>query len=454
MNSIEQRLKKMLLKLAYKELPFMGSFLLGFSFEEGIAKPGQINTMAVDFAFQHFVYYPSFIAQLTDSQLLASIAHEALHIALKHYSRKGNRDAVIIVAGPDGNPCPVTLWNLSADIEVNALLYFDHRMDIVRSPEEEKTLEKYKGWPAEKIYEDLRKNIDKIVIHGLCGKCKAQSNEKGQSGQGQGSGKENEDGQGSGSGDDEIHVSVGSLIEGNKQPDNGIETVEGIVSKEAEEYFKRQGTQKGHWYSIIKFLNIAKLDWRTMLWRACSTILGSGYRSWRRINHRRFAQYEVMKHHKIIDVPKNQPIVFPIEETMTSTIALMVDSSGSMSDRELQAIFAELHKIRATYGKVRIHLIVCDWDIQQYKVYEHDEPIETKVKFKGRGGTSFKPMFEFIEKENLTMELDLAIIFTDGYGDWPKKAPTYPVVGLFTTKDGMLGAPKWVEKIYYHIGKV
>lgn len=65
----------------------------------------------------------------------------------------------------------------------------------------------------------------------------------------------------------------------------------------------------------------------------------------------------------------------------------------------------------------------------------------------GFGGTSFRPVFDRIERlrkeENL--ELDCLIYFTDGDGEYPEKQPEYPVI--FIEEKPCAEAPKWVQQI-------
>ena len=52
-----------------------------------------------------------------------------------------------------------------------------------------------------------------------------------------------------------------------------------------------------------------------------------------------------------------------------------------------------------------------------------------RFSFKGGGGTSFKPVFEYVATK--CEQPDLLIYFTDGYGDVPEK-PAYPVMWVIT----------------------
>ncbi|MHA2501978.1 MAG: VWA-like domain-containing protein, partial [Candidatus Kariarchaeaceae archaeon] len=64
--------------------------------------------------------------------------------------------------------------------------------------------------------------------------------------------------------------------------------------------------------------------------------------------------------------------------------------------------------------------------------------------FKGRGGTSFIPVFQWVENRGDIP--DLLIYFTDGYGSYPPSEPGYPVVWVMTT-DHM---PPWGDLIEYN----
>lgn len=65
----------------------------------------------------------------------------------------------------------------------------------------------------------------------------------------------------------------------------------------------------------------------------------------------------------------------------------------------------------------------------------------------GFGGTSFRPVFDRIERlrkeENL--EPDCLIYLTDGDGEYPEKQPEYPII--FIEEKPCAEAPKWVQQI-------
>lgn len=108
-------------------------------------------------------------------------------------------------------------------------------------------------------------------------------------------------------------------------------------------------------------------------------------------------------------------------------IVLALDTSGSMSTKELQEI---LSVYRWMAKKFNVELIQCD-----AAVHEITKNLKkTVIEIKGRGGTDFKPVFEYITKKYKD-KIDLLIYGTDLEGDFPEKTPPYKVVWLTTLKN-------------------
>jgi predicted metal-dependent peptidase len=98
------------------------------------------------------------------------------------------------------------------------------------------------------------------------------------------------------------------------------------------------------------------------------------------------------------------------------SIACAIDTSGSVSVEMVQQFFGEISAI-ADLG-VDITIMECDTVI--HKTYEYDKKNVPTID--GRGGTSFKPVFD---KVNSSKEYDALIYFTDGecYEDVEYKKP-------------------------------
>jgi len=93
-----------------------------------------------------------------------------------------------------------------------------------------------------------------------------------------------------------------------------------------------------------------------------------------------------------------------------------IDTSGSMSKHQLEAIGGELHAI--TRLGVRIAVIECDTRIRSHRWLS---PGERLTRVHGRGGTSFVPPFskEITERYHP----DAFVYFTDGQGPAPDSPP-------------------------------
>jgi predicted metal-dependent peptidase len=95
-----------------------------------------------------------------------------------------------------------------------------------------------------------------------------------------------------------------------------------------------------------------------------------------------------------------------------SRILVGIDTSGSVSDQELQYF---LQEINGMIQHVKVDLVQFDHELKM-----EPEPFEKKQKslgIKGRGGTSFDPVIKLADDRGY----DGLIIFTDGYAPFPPK---------------------------------
>ena len=72
---------------------------------------------------------------------------------------------------------------------------------------------------------------------------------------------------------------------------------------------------------------------------------------------------------------------------------------------------------------------------------------EIKTKVKGRGGTCFTPVIEFVNRDKYYRDA-LLIYFTDGYGVYPERMPDYDVIFAFLDEDEHRApVPNWAMKV-------
>lgn len=117
-----------------------------------------------------------------------------------------------------------------------------------------------------------------------------------------------------------------------------------------------------------------------------------------------------------------------------SNVVCAIDTSGSVDPRLAARFLAEVHALRCT-AQCRLHVVQCDAAIADHHVYdawEQPSPHLVPERLKGRGGTDFRPVFDFVAQEASGPEgwPDLVAYLTDGLGKFPDRPPPYPVVWL------------------------
>src|SRR3990167_9070862 len=110
-------------------------------------------------------------------------------------------------------------------------------------------------------------------------------------------------------------------------------------------------------------------------------------------------------------------------------LAVAIDTSGSISGKEMNHFISEIKAILGSYDKVKIKLTFCD--AQATPFIELEEYRSEDIKPVGGGGTDFCPVFKIIEKEE-SMPKAL-LYFTDMEGTFPKDTPQYDTLWISAT---------------------
>ncbi len=121
-----------------------------------------------------------------------------------------------------------------------------------------------------------------------------------------------------------------------------------------------------------------------------------------------------------------------LEGLMTESVIadVCIDTSGSISDVQLEQFMGELNGILSSYPNIKVNLYYCDTEL--FGPYELGNSSKIPAP-KGFGGTSFVPFFNAIEKNEVgfTSVNRVAVYLTDGYGDFPKEC-SIPTLWLAT----------------------
>ena len=104
----------------------------------------------------------------------------------------------------------------------------------------------------------------------------------------------------------------------------------------------------------------------------------------------------------------------PLKENIE--VVFHFDTSGSMDDKELAAGVEECISIGRSFANVSINILMCDAEVHEHYTLKNDDiPKLRTMKMSGRGGTSHRPVVEFVNEK--IPKAKVLISFTDGYSD-------------------------------------
>lgn len=111
------------------------------------------------------------------------------------------------------------------------------------------------------------------------------------------------------------------------------------------------------------------------------------------------------------------------------TIACAIDTSGSVTKKELTELLSELTYIHQTIKPEKMVIMDCDYYIHNtYEITEADEIAD--LHFSGGGGTRFAPVFDELKDK----DIECLIYFTDLHATPIKEQPPYDVLWICTGK--------------------
>ncbi|MDJ0939728.1 MAG: VWA-like domain-containing protein [Woeseiaceae bacterium] len=363
---------------------------------------------------------PRYFESLNSDQQLGLLLHVTMHSALLHTVRCGSRIKEV--------------WNIACDIVVNEIV-----ADTSFEPPPGTAIEpRYADQSAEQVYTKLLKSATKVMVATM----ELQSSDDGDDGEQpvdsgipaveleavdeDSSESCDQNGQSSGNGQkgdvvaalQAIYPTTPDLVDSDEQPQDRSQrsALEGYwkramtraqtVERMAQ---KSQGdTPEGLKREIEQVVN-PQLDWRVMLWRFVTKTPCdfSGY-------DRRFI---------------HGGLYLDNLEGESLNLHIAVDTSGSISDEELAQFRAEVASIIRCYDHIEAKIYFVDADV--YGPY----PLSSRSRIpdaEGGGGTSFSVFFDAIEDKLHSWEPTVCVYFTDGYGDFPERTPTIPVLWVVT----------------------
>ena len=228
---------------------------------------------------------------------------------------------------------------------------------------------------------------------------------------------ENDDGDGEGPGG--LGNDIGDPTDADGQPldDATIHQLEAeakIDAIQSAKAAKAVGKLPASIERMVEELVNVSTPWYDILERFMAGKIKDGY-SWNRPNRRFIARNIYIPGTDY--VPKMGPVV------------IGVDTSGSIGPDEIAMFNGHINRIIDTCNPEVVHVVYCDYDVAGVDEYT-PEDFPVTIQCKGGGGTSFKPVFDWIDTNAIDPEC--VVYLTDGYGDQSEFTTNHETVWLTT----------------------
>lgn len=376
--------------------PFLGSLVMHLPLT--VADKAWCKTTATD--ARALYYNAEYIAALTLGQTQFVLAHEAMHCAMAHFARREHREK--------------HRWDVACDYAVNMMLDDEN----LRGPPNALTDAKYRGLTAEEIYPILHQDTDEQPMDQHL----FDQDSQGQGGQGEaalgGEAGHREGSEGSEAGHEQPRQ-AGQPRESNEAltappthwADAGKldEQWRGRLAAAAQSA-RQAGKLSASLQRFVDELIAPQLSWRALLADYLVRTARDDY-SFQRPSRRESAA------------------MLPRLSSQGTRLVVAVDTSGSVQTEELTQFLSEVDAIKAQV-RADVTLLACDERLADGApwLFSAWETMVLPTEVTGGGGTDFRPVFAWVERENANP--DALLYFTDAEGVFPSVPPPYPVVWL------------------------
>lgn len=373
--------------------PFFASYLLTHmkivEFDRGIA--------ATDGAT--IWINPEEFRKLLLSQQMFILCHEVLHGIYGHMSRG---KAYAKLGTINGLPYDHSLMNDAEDYVINDALL---EVDGLERPPMGLFNYHYKcDMSAEEVYAKLYQYQPPQGGSGGEGEGSDEDGDEPSPGSGQPSGS-------TGSGFDE-HVVPADAVPAPSEQEVKQRMVQSMNAARA------MGNLPGVIERIITGLVEPKVDWKEQLRATVSASLGKDNLTWARPNRRKLAFPDF-------------PIMPGRQGSRVGKLAVIVDTSGSISQEELQAFLGEIGGMIDETHPEDCRVFWTDSKVAGVDIVETADELLSLTP-KGGGGTNLESAFPVIEEEMGTADVT-AVMLTDGYTNWDERPP-FDIVIVSTTE--------------------
>ncbi len=163
-----------------------------------------------------------------------------------------------------------------------------------------------------------------------------------------------------------------------------------------------------------------------------------------------------------MDMYGNMPFIEPLEYKETQRIrdfAIIIDTSesvrGDLVRKFIEHTFDILKSSEDYSSEVNVHLIQADSKVQsdvKIRSLRDVDKIMSNFVIRGMGGTDFRPAIDYVEMLRTRGDLENlqgVLYFTDGFGQFPEKAPDFDVAFVFIEDEEKEAppVPAWAIKV-------
>jgi predicted metal-dependent peptidase len=364
--------------------PFFGFLLMYLDFKiVDLASGSGIKTAATDGKSIWFCI--EFMRELTDDELRFVLAHEVMHVALRHTSRRG---VVSRLVGKNHDK-----MNRAADYVINLMLKESGMTPLVGALYDEQ----WKDHSTEGVYKKL--SDDPADDKGFGGPAAGPGTMKGPGGamtpwkKGDGWGDDHSQwGKGEeGSLDDQVwkrRITASATYAGKHCP--------GCVK------------------SMVDSIVHPNIPWKQLIMQNAQAMITADF-AWVPPNKRHVANG--------IYIPGRKP-----GECFEGSVYF--DYSGSIGDSDIEEFVGGLDEIMMLFDEWELEVSMFDTAIRKTMTFVTGDDIDAAKQVVGRGGTDFSVCFAHAVRDGRKPKI--VIIFTDGYCSWPENPDNLNIVWIYT----------------------
>lgn len=379
-------------------------FFSSLSYQLKVVKkdPSRCPTMGVDMKGV-LGYNEEFLNEIDRQVMPFLIAHEVMHVALGHHSVMKRRFKQI-KSDDDSTKMDLIqhrkLLNIAADYAINGILKdegFEFDTDrFLYDP-------KFENMSMEEIYDYLLENQEEIEIPMMDMTMEEMMEQFG----------DDEDGECQPMPFDRLEDEFEDEENENITGDTDEEIKEEWEQKmhEAFKHAKNRGDESAGIKELIDNIEQETINWRAYLRKELKSFCKNKYNTIKPSRRGMVHGYHL-----------------PSIEGDEISVIVALDTSGSMTQKQLADALSEVRGIMRSGDNVNVKFLMHDTEVK--KVIEIDgrssgNGLINNDEFEvvGRGGTSHIPVFEWVEENKYDSRSNILVCFTDAYSNFPENEP-------------------------------